>query len=250
MFAPQPELFQKNVNVSAGELAPVITSSKPDQLSFFHFGFSPAWTEKRMYLLNARSEGDGNPGNDPNYTGGLGIIQKPAFRKAIRAQRCLVIADAFIEGPEKEKLSKPYCVYKKDGERPFAFAGLWEEWLNKATGELLPTFAIITAPANDVLRAIGHHRSPVILPREAEEIWLDEGASLAEITRLLHSPADGSLNAYPIDPAIKSAAEKDPYILRPKGERVFKEYSFELHESLKLEGMGHTTARQRKLDFE
>ena len=147
VFAPQPELFQKNVNVSAGERAPVISSANPGELSFYHFGFSPAWSEKRMYLLNARSEGDANADNDPAYTGGLGIIQKPAFRKAIRSQRCLVVADAFLEGPEKEKLSKPYCVYKKDGERPFAFAGIWEEWLNKATGELLPTFAIITAPA-------------------------------------------------------------------------------------------------------
>jgi len=250
VFAPQPELFQKNVNVSAGERAPVISSANPGELSFYHFGFSPAWSEKRMYLLNARSEGDANADNDPAYTGGLGILQKPAFRKAIRSQRCLVVADAFIEGPEKEKLSKPYCVYKKDGERPFAFAGIWEEWLHKESGELVPTFAIITAPANDVLRAIGHHRSPVILPREAEEIWLDSSAPLSEISRLLHSPANGSLNAYPIDPAIKSAAEKDPFVLKPVGERVLKEYRYELHESLKLEGMGHTTARQRKLDLE
>lgn len=250
VFAPQPELFQKNVNVSAGERAPVISSANPGELSFYHFGFSPAWSEKRMYLLNARSEGDANSDNDPAYTGGLGILQKPAFRKAIRTQRCLVVADAFIEGPEKEKLSKPYCVYKKDGERPFAFAGIWEEWLHKESGELVPTFAIITAPVNDVLRAIGHHRSPVILPREVEEIWLDNSAPLSEISRLLNSPANGSLNAYPIDPAIKSAAEKDPFVLKPIGERVLKEYRFELHESLRLEGMGSTSARQRKLDLE
>jgi putative SOS response-associated peptidase YedK len=250
VFAPQPELFQKNVNVSAGERAPVISSANPGELSFYHFGFSPAWSEKRMYLLNARSEGDANADNDPAYTGGLGIIQKPAFRKAIRSQRCLVVADAFLEGPEKEKLSKPYCVYKKDGERPFAFAGIWEEWLNKATGELLPTFAIITAPANDVLQAIGHHRAPVILPKEAEALWLDQLVPLAEITKYLRSPANGSLNAYPISPDIKKASEKDPWLLKRTGERVMKEYRYELHESLKLEGMGSTSARQRKLNLE
>ena len=76
-----------------------------------------------MMFLNARSEGDHNPDNDPRYTGAKGIIQKPSFRKAIRSQRCLVLADAFIEGPFDRKLSEPYLVYLKGKERPLP----WQE---------------------------------------------------------------------------------------------------------------------------
>ena len=53
-----------------------------------------------MYLINARKEGDHNRANDPSYSGAAGILQKPSFRKPIRSQRCLVLADGFIEGPE------------------------------------------------------------------------------------------------------------------------------------------------------
>jgi hypothetical protein len=92
--------------------------------------------------------------------------------------------------------------------------------------------------------------APVILPKDVEALWLDQQVPLAEITKHLHSPTYGSLNAYPISPDIKKASEKDPWLLKPTGERVLKEYRFELHESLRLEGMGSTSARQRKLDFD
>ena len=75
--------FEPNVNISPGNLAPVITDKDPDQLQLFSFGFSPFWAKKRMYLFNARSEGDHNKENDPLYKGAKGIISKPSFRKAI-----------------------------------------------------------------------------------------------------------------------------------------------------------------------
>ncbi len=78
-----------------------------NQLQLFRFGFTPFWAKRKMYFFNARSEGDYNKENDPNYTGSLGIVNKPAFRLSIRKKRCRIIADAFIEGPKKEKLSKP-----------------------------------------------------------------------------------------------------------------------------------------------
>ncbi|MBK7965533.1 MAG: hypothetical protein IPK10_09720 [Bacteroidetes bacterium] len=54
-----------------------------------------------MYLINARAEGDHNSDDDPNYRGAKGNHQQTFFRKPIRSQRCLVIADYFIEGPKK-----------------------------------------------------------------------------------------------------------------------------------------------------
>lgn len=245
--APNPEVFQPNANVCPGQYAAVITNKAPQLLQAFRFGFSPSWAQKSMMVINARSEGDQNQSNDRNYTGGMGIISKPMFRGAIRNKRCLIIADAFIEGPEKEKLNKPYCVYLTQGRRPFAFAGIWDEWINPKTGEIIPNFAIITTQATSVLTKIGHHRSPVILKEEQEGEWLDEHTPLETICNLLRPCEDHEMNAYPISNNIKSPHLHDLSVLAPTGERILKEYTYSLHEELGLQGMGATQARQRRL---
>ena len=247
---PAPEdLFGPMNNISIGDRAPVITNEVPDQLQLFQFGMTPFWAKKRMYFFNARSEGDHNKDNDPKFTGTMGIITKPAFRQAIRSKRCLIIADAFIEGPQKEKLSKPYLVYMKDKNRPFAMAGIWDNWVNKETGEVTSSFAIITTVANDLLQKIGHHRSPVILSEEQEQAWLSD-IPLSDVTQMLGPYPSSELNAYPISPSIKNPRNKDLAFLQPTGERVYPEFTYEIHQELKLEGMGMTTARRRKNDLD
>lgn len=62
-------------------------------------------------------------------------------------------------------------------EDMFSFAGLWDEWLDKSTGEILHTYAIITTEANDLVKPI-HDRMPVILSPEAEELgWMSTNRS-------------------------------------------------------------------------
>lgn len=243
---PSPEdLFGPMNNVSVGDYAPVVTNQAPNKLQLLQFGMTPSWAKKKMYLFNARSEGDHNKENDTNYVGAMGIISKPSFRSVIRKKRCLIIVDAFIEGPKKEKLSKPYVVYMKDKQRPFTLAGVWDDWADPETGEVISSFAIITTTANDVLQKIGHHRSPVILKKGDEEMWLSD-VPLSEITAMLRPYEDDALNAYPISPSIKNPRDKDMALLQPIGARIFPEYDFEIHQALALQGMGMTTARKRK----
>lgn len=246
VVAENPEQYRKNTNISHGQLAPIITNSSPDKLQFFQFGFTPFWAKKNMYVINARSEGDFNKEDDPRYTGSMGIFQKPMFRTSIRKKRCLVVADAFIEGPKKEKLSKPYCVYLRNKQRPFALAGIWDEWVNKDSGEIIHSFAIITTTANELMDEIGHHRSPVILHREMERAWLDESISPEEISEMLHPyPAD-QMNAYPIAPEIKDPRNNGLDLLKPLDQPIFEEKEFKIYEDLKLFGMGESRARSRK----
>ncbi|WP_372776037.1 SOS response-associated peptidase [Mangrovibacterium sp.] len=155
---------QDNYNVAPGDLAYVITNDKPDELQAFRFGLTPKWAKQPMYLINARSEGDLNKEDRPDYSGELGIINKPAFRTSIRSKRCLVIANGYFEGPKKEKLSKPFHLYKKD-KSVFTFAGIWDTWANNDTGEVVNSFSIITTVSNAATNGIGHHRSPVILDK-------------------------------------------------------------------------------------
>ena len=238
--------FEPNPNVGAGVYAPVITSKEPNELDLLRFGLMPSWAKKPMLFLNARAEGDHNKDDLENYIGAKGIIEKPSFRKPIRSQRCLVIADCFFEGPKDIGLSQPFCVYMRNGERPFAMAGIWDEWVNTSTGEVIKSFAIITTAANAVLRKLGHHRSPLILDKENERKWLDVSTPLAEITTMLVTPPAEWMNAYPLSPEIKNPRATGMHLLKPIGERIVPEYDYEIYQELEMFGMGETRARKRK----
>lgn len=235
-----------NPNISATDLAPVITGGSPQTIQLMHFGLQPPWATKSMLLLNARSEGDHNPENSTQYHGALGIIQKPAFRKPIRQQRCLVLADAFIEGPEQQRLQEPYLVYPKEKELPFAFAGIWESWQDLKSDEIRHGFAIITGPAMPVVASFKHHRSPIVLPKGEERTWLEPDLPLAEVTALLKASAELNWNAYPISTAIKQAANKSLELLQPAGPPLLTELSFVFSQKLQLSGMGASPARTRR----
>ncbi len=236
------EFFKPNYNCSVGQLAPVITSQNPNQLQMFKFGLTPEWASKEIFLFNARSEGDNNKENDSGYTGGMGIISKPAFRKQIRSKRCLIIVDAFYEGSEKEGLSKPYLVYLID-RKPFALAGLYDTWVNPDTQQVVNSFTIVTTVANDLMKQIGHHRSPVILSKMNEYAWLNEKSSLASVTKLMQ-PYDKSLmNAYPVSPLIKNPKNNNRELIEPIGERIYKEFINKVVEYPKVEGMGKNKDR-------
>jgi putative SOS response-associated peptidase YedK len=225
-------------NIAPGKYAPVITNDHPHDIQLFRFGMTPSWMAKPSLFINARSEGDHNSDNNPNYNGAKGIITKPAFRKPIRSQRCLIPADAFIEGPEKEKLNKPYVIYLRDKVRPFAFAGIWDSWKNPESGEIIHSFAIITTVANELLQKIQHRRCPVILHRSDEKNWLSNSLPLSEVTRLLIPYPYELMNAYPIAPTIKNPGADDPGLIHPAGERLMPETTIRSSSEVRISGMG------------
>lgn len=235
-----------NPNISVTDLAPVISNESPHAIQLMAFGMQPPWATKSMLLINARSEGDHNLENSTHYQGALGIIQKPAFRKPIRQQRCLVLADAFIEGPEQERLQKPFLVYPKQEQSPFAFAGIWESWKDLKSGEVRYGFAIITRSAMPIVASFKHHRSPVILPKSEERNWLNPDLPLAEVTAILKTSAELDWNAYPISAGIKQATNKSLDLLQPTGPALLPNLSFIFSQNLQLSGMGASPARSRR----
>lgn len=104
--------------------------------------------------------------------------EKPTFREAIQKRRCLLPVSEFEEKKH----------YFATGE-PMAFAGLWESWLAEE-GELL-TCTLLTTEPNAEVRAVGHHRMPVLLTTpEARSRWLVDGPD----EEMMHSLADGVLS--------------------------------------------------------
>ncbi len=232
------EEFHPSYNISPGKKSLVITDNQPDKVQLFRFGLTPFWAKKNMLFINARAEGDFNKTNDIRYNATKGIITKPAFRKAIRSQRCLIIADAFIEGTTKEKLSKPYLVYLRNKKRPFAFAGIWDGWLNPVNNETIQSFAIITTVANSLLQKIPHPRSPVILSPQLERRWLNPKLPLADVTRMLKPYPAELMNAFPISPDIKNPRAEGKDLILPVGERLEPEFETVEKHSWQLSGMG------------
>lgn len=236
-------MLEPNYNISPGQYTAVISSSEPRKLQLMRFGLTPFWAKKDMLLINARAEGNHNSENRPDFTGAKGIIEKPSFRKPIRSQRCLVIADAFIEGSTKEKLSKPYLVYLRNKVRPFAMAGIYDTWIHPVSGLEIRSFAIITTTANALMQKIPHHRSPVILSPSGERKWLNTELPLSDITRLLH-PYDAELmNAYPISAEIKHPSSNGPELIKPTGPTLEKEIRYETNQYIAKTGMGNPKTR-------
>jgi putative SOS response-associated peptidase YedK len=222
---PQSILIENNYNVSPCQFVPVITNEKPYEIQLFKFGLTPFWARSEMNLFNARAEGDSNSDDNPTFRGAAGIILKKAFRKPIRSQRCLVIASAFIEGPSDLGLNKPYLVYLRDHQNPFAIAGIWDTWLNPQTGFKENSFAIITTTANSLLRQIGNKRMPVILTYSEAKKWINPNTDLSKITAMLNHYDSNLMNAYPISSRIKNPSENDKELIKPIGKKLLPEKS-------------------------
>ena len=144
---------------------PVITSEKTDRVSMLNWGLIPRWVKDestagkiRSSTINARIET---------------IHEKPSFRQAAKSQRCLVLADGFFEFREVNKQKYPYFIQLKNGE-PFSMAGLYDNWTNRNSGEILSTFSILTTEANPLMEKIHSRkkRMPVIIPAGQEKDWI------------------------------------------------------------------------------
>lgn len=147
---------------------PIISNQQTSTIQLFHWGLIPTWAkdeEMRKNTLNARIET---------------IAEKPSFRNLLH-QRCLVLVDGFYEwqwldtqGKSKQK----YLIHMPE-EKPFALAGLWNEWVNQQTGEVWNTYTILTTEANELMSEIHNtkKRMPVVVREEGEVDWLS-GAPL------------------------------------------------------------------------
>ncbi len=155
--------WDPGIVVSPGEESLIITQQNPKELTLSKFGMTPVWAKQPMNLINARAEGNKNPDNNPLYTGGRAIFMKPAYKRPLVNQRCIVIADAFIEWSSKTK--QPYLIYLRNRDRPFGMAGLYDIGVNPVTRAELHSFTIVTVPGNSLIHHLPATRMPVILSR-------------------------------------------------------------------------------------
>jgi putative SOS response-associated peptidase YedK len=151
-------------------------------------------------LINARSET---------------LSEKPSFRSAYKRRRCLVLADGFYEWVKQpgQKAKSPFYI-QMESKEPFAFAGLWETWYSP-DGSELKTAVIITTEPNELVSRI-HARMPVILPREAYDLWLDpEEKSKDNFDHILKPYPSNEMIQFPVSRIVNSPANDSPECLEP-----------------------------------
>jgi putative SOS response-associated peptidase YedK len=182
-------------------VAVVMNEADERQLKELRWGLIPFFAKDPSIgsrLINARAET---------------VAEKPAFRNAFKQRRCLIVADGFYEWRQEAKRKIPYYIHM-DSDEPFAFAGLWERWTPEGESPLL-TCTILTTEANPLMRPI-HDRMPVILPRDAREVWLDPDADPDRLHVLLRPYEGEDMEAYTVSTRVNSPRYDGPECVEPE----------------------------------
>ncbi|MGD9482421.1 SOS response-associated peptidase [Streptomyces sp. TRM70308] len=205
------------------------------QLRVLRWGLVPPWAkspELGVKMINARAET---------------VHEKPAFRRAFAARRCLLPADGYFEwvtgrgeldleqqGRRKRARKQPYFVTPVDGS-VMALAGLYEFWRDGTRPEGDPrawwvTCTVLTTEAETTpLPGAGgtgprsladiHPRMPVALPPERWDAWLDPARDDAdELRDLLSGLPTGRHRAYPVGTEVSNVRNNAPELLRELAE--------------------------------
>lgn len=161
-----------------GYATPVVVRSGQGSvaLQVAQFGLMPAWSKDAQHArelsrgtYNARSE-----------TAAI----KPSFRHAWAGRQwALVPMECFFDPCWEDAAANGgravrWRMSMPDGE-PFAVAGLWERWTDKASGEQADSFTLLTVNADGhplmgrMHRPGDEKRMPVIVPPGRYADWLD-----------------------------------------------------------------------------
>lgn len=166
------------------------------------WGLVPGWAKDLRIgnrLINARADT---------------VAEKPAFRSAFHHRRCLIPADGFYEwrqvGPRRKQ---PYWI-GFEGRTLFAFAGLWEHWQDRESGQTVESCTIITTEANSAVAPI-HGRMPVILAHQDQAPWLDPDANPTDLSALLAPVAATDMIAYPVSRNVNNPRNDEAELLAP-----------------------------------
>lgn len=199
---PEQPNMPPRYNIAPTQPIPVVSAERGQRkFTLMHWGFLPAWVKdpkKFGLVINARCES---------------IIEKPAFKNAIRRRRCLIPADGYYEWHDVGARKRPLFVFPARGG-PIAFAAVWETWIGP-NGEELDTVAIITTAAAKDLAGF-HPRMPAIITPDAFDLWLDCANVKADVaTALLIPPASGTLAWHEVSTAVNRAANDDASLIEP-----------------------------------
>lgn len=166
------------------------------------WGLVPSWAKDEKIgsrMINARSET---------------LTEKPAFKAAASKRRCLVPMDGYFEwATNDDKTKTPFFLH--DGDQLLAAAGLYELRRDPDLGEWLWTATIATRAATDALGHI-HDRSPVLVPADRWDDWLDPGLQdLEQVAKLIAALPEPHLRPREVAKAVGNVRNNGPQLVEP-----------------------------------
>ncbi len=179
---------------------PLLASHEADTIKPYSWGLIPFFAKDivsandiRKKTLNARCET---------------IFELASFKGSAKSKRCLIFVDGFFEWEHQGKEKIPYFIYSEE-HQPFAFGGLYNQWVNKENGEVFDTLSIITTPANELMSKIhnSQKRMPFILSQEHWSQWLDKTVEVDTVKTMMKPLQDGILHAHKISKLITSRTQ-------------------------------------------
>lgn len=195
--------YQPRYNIAPTQPVLAVTNDGQRTAGFMRWGLVPFWAKdlKAGYrMINAVGET---------------LAAKPAFRAAFKKRRCLILANGFFEWRKDGKAKVPTYIFLKSRE-PFAFAGLWETW-KAPDGEVVRSCTIVTTTPNQFVAPV-HNRMPVLLPQEAEALWLDPMTEDARVLTPLLIPSPSELmDSYVVSGVVNSPKNSGPECIQPEG---------------------------------
>lgn len=165
------------------------------------WGFRPKWlTGNRKAPINARAEG---------------LADKPMFRRAFAAGRCLIPADGWYEWQAQEAGPKQPWFFHRPDDGVFWFAGIAAR---DADGRA--NAAVITRPSAVAFAAV-HERMPAVLrDDDAAAQWIQPNAAREQLLELLMpgspKPRDDALGLemVPVSRAVNRVSNDGPELVK------------------------------------
>ena len=155
-----------------------VTADDPYNISNLNWGLIPQWSKTediKQYTLNARIET---------------LDTKPSFK---HAKRCVIFADGFFEwkwlDPKGRKKQKYLIEYPNSAL--FGFAGLYDQWVDKATGEISKSCSLVTTVAEGIMKEVHNSklRMPLTVNIDSLGAWLNN-QTVADYSDFKAVPAD------------------------------------------------------------
>ena len=195
------ETIVPRYNIAPSQQVLTVTSTNDRRKGqTMRWGLIPFWakdTKIGYKLINARSET---------------VDEKASFKHAFKRRRCLILCDGFYEWEKIRNKKQPYRFHMKD-EKPFAMAGLYEEWTKGE--EQITSCTILTTIPNELTKKV-HDRMPVILPQNAYDFWLEPNMDDTEYLKSMLIPyAASEMDSYAVSTLVNSPKNDIAEVLSP-----------------------------------
>jgi putative SOS response-associated peptidase YedK len=140
------------------------------------------------------------------------VAEKPSFKYAYRARRCLVPASGYFEWQQRASGKQPYYFTRRD-DSLLAFAGLWECWKHERGADGLLSYTVIVCEPN-TLSADIHDRMPVMIEAEYWHDWL----AADDPSALLKPYPSELLKRYAVSTLVNRPGNEGPQVIEPISE--------------------------------